>query len=350
MVSGTRQRRARGFTLVELLVAGGVGLVILTAAAAYLIHRARVDHREAQLARLKRDSSLFLGQLERELRQAGLGRPPRARWDGDEELFPGPLLFAGETALTFVADLPRPDGSFNGLSSFAANQTLPALPANGVALLNELNGGCDVDGTAFSACRTNEASLVLAAGNDCQGSAGSAATCPWGLRKYRDAEWLVLVDGSGKWTQRRVANGVFDNVGPRYALVLEPPALPAGFFGKPNRGWVASVDRVYYRLTGATVQRKQCWHAFPSPATLADSLLECSPAEGTDWEPLLSTVPANGLRFRYLDPNGAPLGPLPLSAEALRRVRRVEVQLHLEAPAPGGPVASDTLTAVTLRH
>jgi type II secretory pathway pseudopilin PulG len=352
MVSSGGHRRARGFTLVELLVAGAVGIVILTAAAAYLIHRARVDQREAQLARLKRDASLFLGQLERELRQAGLGRPTRSRWDGNEELFPGPLLAAEETRLVFVADLPRPDSSLNGLSSFAANQTLPALPAGGVAVLNELNGGCDVDSSLPTTCRTDEASLLLAApGPDCSGAPGTAPTCPWALGKYRADEALVLVDGRGRWTQRNVHADVFRDTFGRFALLLDAP-LPAGFFGMPNRGWVASLDRVHYRLTGTTVQRKQCWNEFPTPADLADTVLPCgvSPTEGTDWEPLLSSVPTNGLRFRYLDASGAVLGPLPLSEAALRRVRRVELQLRLEAPAPGGPMVSDTLTAVTLRH
>lgn len=352
MVRSARHTRASGFTLVEVLVAGVVGLVILTSAIGYLVHRSRVDAREKQLARLSRDASLLLGQLERELRQAGLGRPSRTRLDGDGELFPGPLLAASETALTFVADLPRPDAGLNGLSSFAANQVTPPLPAGSVALLNELNGGCDVDTSAFSACRTDEASLLLPApGADCAGSPGGAPSCPWALRKYRPREWLVLVDGRGRWTQRRVHDDLFRSSGGRYALALDA-SPPAGFFdGTPNRGWVASLDRVHYRLSGSAVERKQCWHAFPSPADLPASATPCTAAsDGTDWEPLLSSVPAGGLRLRYLDASGAVLGPLPLSAAALRRVHRVEVTLHLEAPTPDGPVTHDTLIAVTLRH
>lgn len=347
-----RGHRARGFTLVELLVAGGVGLVILTAAVGYLLHRSRMDQREAQLARLKRDASLLLGPWERELRQAGLGRPTRARLDGSQELLPGPLLAAGDTSLTFVADLPRPDTNFNGLSAFAANQTVPALPYNSVALLNELNGGCDVDASSPTACRTDASSLVLAGpGQDCAAALTAAPTCPWGLHKYRAGEWLLFVDGRGQWTQRQVHSDFVRGVGGRGALALDA-ALPAGFFdGAPNRGWATSLDRVHYRLTGSTVERKQCWNAYPSPAVLPAVAQPCPLSmDGTDWEPLLSTVPANGLHFRYLDASGAALTPLPLSAADLRRVRRVEVTLHLEAPAPGGPVTYDTLTAVTLRH
>ncbi len=352
MVSTGRRMRTRGFTLVEVLVAGAVGLVILTSVIGYLLHRSRVDAREQQLARLKRDASLLLGQLERELRQAGLGRPTRTRMDGDQELFPGPLLAAGETELTFVADLPRPDGGLNGLSSFAANQTVPPLPWRGVALLNELNGGCDVDTSSFSACRTDEASLLLPApGADCGSTPAGAPSCPWGLRKYRPREWLVLVDGRGRWTQRYVQDDLFQSSGGRYALMLDS-ALPGDFFGTtPNKGWAASLDRVHYRLAGDTVMRKQCWQAFPSPAALPAAATPCTlPGDGTAWEPLLSTVPPNGLRLRYLDANGAVLAPLPLSAAALRRVHRVEVTLRLEAPTPDGTITYDTLSAVTLRH
>lgn len=347
-----RKRRSRGFTLVEVLVAGAVGLVILASAIGYLVHRSRVDAREKQLARLKRDASLLLGQLERELRQAGLGRPTRTRLEGDQELFPGPLLAASATSLTFVADLPRPDASLNGLSSFAANQATPPLPTGGVALLNELNGGCDVDTSGFSSCRTDESSLLLPApGPDCAGTPGSAPSCPWGLRKYRPREWLVLVDGRGRWTQRRVHDDLFRGSGGRYALVLDS-SLPADFFGgTPNRGWAASLDRVHYRLSGNAVERKQCWSAFPTPAELPAAAAPCTLAnDGTEWEPLLSSVPASGFRLRYLDASGAVLGPLPLSAAALRRVHRVEVTLHLEAPAPDGVVTHDTFTAVTPRH
>lgn len=352
MVKTGKHKRARGFTLVEVLVAGAVGLVILASAIGYLVHRSRVDAREKQLARLKRDASLLLGQLERELRQAGLGRPTRTRLEGDQELFPGPLLAASATGLAFVADLPRPDASLNGLSSFAANQAVPPLPSGGVALLNELNGGCDVDASSFSACRTDEASLLLPApGADCAGSSGGAPSCPWGLRKYRPDEWLVLVDGRGRWTQRRVDDDLFRGAGGRYALVLDS-SPPADFFGgTPNRGWAASLDRVHYRLSGDAVERKQCWHAYPTPAALAATATPCTLADdGTEWEPLLSTVPAGGLGLRYLDASGAALGPLPLSAEALRRVHRVEVTLRLEAPTPDGVVTHDTFTAVTLRH
>jgi len=351
MVGRAFSSARRGFTLVEVLVAGAVGLIILTAVIGSLLHRARMDQQEAQLARLKQDTSLVLGQLGRELRQAGLGRPTRARREGEGELFPGPLIAGDATSLAFVGDLPRPDASLNGLSSFAANQALPPMPDRGIALLNELNGGCDVDSSSPAACRTDEASLVLAPpGVDCRNSPHSAPSCPWGLKKYRPGEWLVLVDGVGRWVERQVSSNLFSSAAGRIALQLNE-RLPPDFFDVPNRGWVASLDRVFYRLQDRTVERKQCWN--PAGSTAIASVLSrpCgSPADGTEWEPLLRTAVPQGLTFRYFDVRGLELTRLPLSEQDLRRVRRVEVRLQLSAPTQRAPVTYDTFTSVALRH
>lgn len=351
MVAGTRTRARRGFTLIEVLVASGVGIIIITAMMGYLLHRSRRDQQEARLGRLKQDATLLLGQLGRELRQAGLGRPTRARREERGELFPGPLILAEETRLAFVADLPRPDSNLNGLSAFAANQAFPPLPARGVALLNELNGGCDVDGSGPSGCRTDEASLLLGPpGEDCRDSPESAPSCPWGLNKYLPGEWLVLVDGTGRWVERQVGANVFGSATGRLALMLDE-RLPVDFFDVPNRGWVASLDRVFYRLEAGTVERKQCWERVGIQATVSGLARPCGDkGEGTPWEPLLRTVAPQGLVFRYFDAQGVELTALPLTPMDLRRVRRVEVGLHLTAPTSGAPVTYDTFTAVTLRH
>ncbi len=351
MVGPSRPRSRRGFTLIEVLVASAVGIVILTAVLGYLLHRSKRDHQEAQLARLKQEASLLMRQLQRELRQAGLGRPSRARREGRGEIFPGPLLFADASSLAFVADLSRPDASFPSLSSFAANQDLPPLPERGVALLNELNGGCDVDDSSPSPCRTDEASLLLApSGQDCLTSPDSAPSCPWGLLKFRPGEWLVLVDGVGRWVERRVAPQLFGNASGRLALILDQP-LPSDFFRVPNRGWVASLDRVFFRLEERTVSRMQCWGQVGLLAALDELASPCSSGgEGTGWEPLLRSASPQGLVFRYLDAQGAELRPLPLAPTELRRVRRVEISLHLEASSALGPVAYDTFSSVSLRH
>lgn len=352
MVARSPMRARRGFTLIEVIVATGVGVIILTAVMGYFIHRSRMDQLEAQLGRLRQDSSLVLEPLGRELRQAGLGRPTRGRWDGSGEFYPGPLLAANESSLAFVADLPRPDASLNGLSALIANQYSPPLPERGVALINELNGNCDVDGGGLNPCSTDESSLLLrSTGQDCRSSPRSAPSCPWGLKKYQPGEWLVVVEGAGRWVERQVSSSLMAGAVGRTSLELDEK-LPWGFFDVPNRGWVASLDRVFYRLEGDTVERKQCWNRAGNPATLASLSEPCdSRGDGTDWEPLLrSARPKGGLTFRYFDAQGLELTLLPLSPDDLRRVRRVEVRLRLSAPTSGDPVTYDTLTSVALRH
>jgi hypothetical protein len=127
--------------------------------------------------------------------------------------------------------------------------------------------------------------------------------------------------------------------------------LPNHFFDIPNRGWVASVDQVFYRLQNGAVERKQCWSAAGYSVTARTLARPCSsPADGTEWEPLARTAGAEGFTFRYFDAQGFELTRLPLSDSDLRRVRRVEVRLSLSAPAPGEPVTYDTFTSVALRH
>jgi hypothetical protein len=160
----------------------------------------------------------------------------------------------------------------------------------------------------------------------------------------------VLVDGVGRWVERQVASNLFGSVAGRVALVLDQ-RLPQDFFDVPNRGWVASLDRVFYRLEDGAVERKQCWDMAGSQATVGGLSRPCGArTEGTPWEPLLRTAAPGGLAFRYFDAQGVELNPLPLSPTDLRRVRRVEVALRLTAPTLGAPVTHDTFTAVTLRH
>jgi hypothetical protein len=170
------------------------------------------------------------------------------------------------------------------------------------------------------------------------------------LKKYRPGEWLVLVDGVGRWVERQVSSSLYATAAGRTALQLNE-RLPSDFFDVPNRGWVASLDRVFYRLNAEAVERKQCWSMAGSPATVSVLSRPCgSLTDGTPWEPLLRSAGPKGLAFRYFDAQGLELTALPLSAQDLRRVRRVEVQLHLSGLVSGTPVTYDTFTSVALRH
>lgn len=342
----------RGLTLVELLTGLAVALTVLTAALGLLHQMGLVRRRQEAQEQLGSNAAWLLGTMGRELRQAGLGRPRSARAEPPEEPFPAPFLVGEATQVAFLADVPRPDSHFNGFSSFAASP-LPALDS--LSLLNELNGGCDVDLSGV-ACNTATSSHLFTSsppGSGCRG-ATDARTCPWALGRYRDGEHLLVVSGSGRWVERRLDSPMEGvellPLPPRRVLRLTSN-IPIDLKEPgPNRAWVSTLDRVFYRLDDGRLQRKQCWGSVGSPIVLTGpgGLAEpCDPAgpdSGTDWETLAQGLAADALDVTYLDAAGNEL-TRPLPPEALPRVRRVQVRLRLEQSVAGEALThEDTLT------
>ncbi|AKJ00334.1 pilin/secretion family protein with methylation motif [Archangium gephyra] len=343
----------RGFTLIELLVGGAVAVVVLAVAFAAFVRTTVMHRRQVDLAEMKRSAALVLGQLGAELRQAGLGCPRHARVDGPAELFPPTFLVAEENRLGFLADLPRRDSNFNGYSQLADDQTT-GLPANGIALLNELNGGCDIT-NAPSHCSSSEESLLFApdAGiGDCA-SDDASPTCPWGLNRYQGNEFLIVANSKGGWVERQIQSSLHAEVpGGRRTIVLDQAPPPDFLFG-PNRGFVSTPDRVYYGLDAGQVRRNQCWGSiFSSPGGPFElGCPDAFAANATGWEALTTGVAASGLRFTYWSAGGTLL-PVPVTDETdLRSIRRVDIELDLERPLPDGEVLRHSASlSITLRQ
>lgn len=344
----------RGFTLIELLVGSAVALTVLAVAFAAFVHTTAMQRRQVELAEMKRGAALVLGQLGAELRQAGLGRPRHARAEGDAQLFPPTFLVARADQLAFLTDLPRRDSNFNGHSQLADDQTT-GLPTNGIALLNELNGGCDIS-EASPHCSSSEESLLFAPGagiGECASNATSP-TCPWGLNRYQGHEYLIVANAKGNWVERRLYSSLQAVVsGGRRSLVLEQP-LPVDFFSGPNRGFVSTPDRVYYGLDGGGVRRNQCWGSiFSSPGgnTFSMGCPDLVASNATGWETLATGVAPNGLRFSYWSANGTLL-PVPVTDEIdLRSIRRVDIELDLERLLPDGErLLHSASLSITLRQ
>lgn len=336
-------KRRRGFTLIELLVGSAVALTVLAVAFAAFVRTTAMHRRQVELAGMKRGAALVLGQLGAELRQAGLGRPRHARAEGNGALFPPAFLVAQEHQLAFLTDLPRRDSNFNGYSQLADDQSTE-LSANAIALLNELNGGCDIS-SAINHCSSSEESLLFgpAAGiDDCADSATSP-TCPWGLNRYQGNEFLIVANAKGNWVERQLLPSLHQVSGSRRTLVLGE-SLPADFLSGPNRGFVSTLDRVYYGLDAGGVRRNQCWGSIFSSPGSSTFELGCPglfASNATGWEVLTTGVAANGLRFSYWSAGGTLL-PVPVTDEAeLRGIRRVDIELDLERKLPDGE---------TLRH
>ncbi|HYV44879.1 MAG TPA: prepilin-type N-terminal cleavage/methylation domain-containing protein [Myxococcaceae bacterium] len=337
----------RGFTLIELLVGAAVMSVILAGAAMVLLAASQQHRRGLEKANLERACNQLIGQMEAELRQAGLGLP-KGTLVGGSVRFPAAILQANPNDIVFFADLARPNSSFNGISQLSDDQT-STLP-DGVAVLNELNGTCDVY-SAGAHCQTNTSSALFSGATDC-GVDSASITCPWALDKYQASEWVMVANGKGDWAELQLSPTVFVSRPPRKFLQLAG-ARPGGLFpvGIPNRGFVSTPDRVFYELNAGTVRRQQCWSQLGTPIDPASIVVKpCdAPANGTDWEVRARDVAA--LSFEYRDAADAIIAA-PVPVADLRRIRRVVITLSLQralSAATTATVRADATASATVR-
>jgi prepilin-type N-terminal cleavage/methylation domain-containing protein len=349
-----------GFTLIEFLVTSVVALVMVSAALALLVQGVSLQQKQRKLSEMKRSAALVLGQLTSELRQAGLGIPRGARvgtGTGLGDRFPAPILVAEDHRLGFLTDLSRPDSSFNGYSQLAGDQTASTLPNDrGLALLNELNGGCDVVNHTTH-CKTDLSShlfdyAVSSSATHCATSPGSARTCPWSLKRYRGLEYIIVADALGRWVERRIDSGIWgENTGSHRVTLSLDAQVPAELVSSgPNQGFASTPDRVFYQLDGGWVERMQCWGSVGTPiGTLSNPCTGSS--DGTGWERLarggLMAVPT----FTYWKADGTQL-PTPVAAGALRSIHRVDITLRLErlVSSGSGKVEHTAHGSITLRQ
>ncbi len=276
--------RARGFTVLELMIASAIALTIVAGAGAMLGQMVLQHRRDAEHARMRADLDLGLSRISHDLRHAGLGLPTGFVPEGEPAL--GPLLLAGETELVLAGDLPRPDQVLNGSS-------LAVPVSGGLRLGNELNED-----------------RPTAAGTD---------------PKHGPDEFAILVNSRGEWAQLGAA-------------------LPSAFLIGPNRGFVSTPDRVFYRLEGGVLLRMQCWGPVPPQAETEP----CGAGDGTGWERLASGIRL--LQFEYATEAGAGLSPLPLAPQPRSKVRRVRVRLALRSAVGETTLDLAGETVVALRQ
>lgn len=344
-MAGPASMRRPGFTMVELLVAGAIGLVVTTTALSFLVAMDRAHARRLRLAELRRTSARVMDQLVGELRQAGLGVPSGTSLEGQGAFAARRVVSGAAAAVGFLADLPRPDGTLNGHSRLADEQLL-GMPASSIAILNELNGDCDVSVGAVS-CETGLSTrLFPRAPGGCHVSAGDR-TCPWGLSRYRAAERVWIADESGRWVERSISTGVHATATARRALELTPSAPPAALRSRSRGGFVSTIDRVFYRLNAGKLERQQCWDAIGAP-TLA-ALGPCPGGAGTPWEVIADAPLGSTFTVSYFDATGAALA-VPLAPTALPRVERVDLSLHLEQTFGDEVLSSDATQSVSFRQ
>jgi hypothetical protein len=371
------------------MVAAVVALIIMAGALGLLIQSAKLERRQTEMAAMNRDAERVMSQLSTEVRQAGLGRPRGARFltsTTGAELFPPIVLNAKPLEFTFMADLPRPNSSFNGISYLADDQ--PAA-ASSLALLNELNGDCDVYTAALTLslppplnvtlnkCATSARSTLFPSTTPSCSEASSASnqapSCPWGLNKYQLGEYIILTDNTGKWAELQLSTtNLVNTTSSRKTLALTgASSLLAGMLNNaPNRAVISTPDRVFYRLVAENpanpqtlfrLERKQCWGPLSSSGVVSFTNIrgECGAGAtvGTPWEVLLRGLPANGVRFTYWDGKGTDLTTdmaetdLVKLERNLRRVRRVNIELRLRRTLSGSQLLEhSTLVSINVRN
>ena len=101
-------RPAAGFTLIELMIAGAIGVTVLAAGTAVLVKTAESTRRARDVADMRRSAAMLFEVLGTELRTAGLGVPSGAR-KANGDRFPPRVYKATTTEIDFIADEPRPD-------------------------------------------------------------------------------------------------------------------------------------------------------------------------------------------------------------------------------------------------
>lgn len=274
----------RGFTILELLVGLTVSAIVLAAVVHIFRDTMVAQRRQRVRAELARQGAFLGNMLHRELRVIGLGRPTGTSVIGGQPA-PVAISFAGDRALGFVADLPRPDATF---STFGFLEDRPAGFGR-IMFHTDQNGACAPDG---GACPIETSStLYRGDGATCASAAGDR-TCPWGNKRLRPDEVFQVVAGNGSWTNVAPDGGALSMLptpaldgGTVRGLVLDTTINAARAQGWPatwtnftrgdapvdirGQGFVATLDRVFYRHCGVAcpggsglnrvLERRQCW-------------------------------------------------------------------------------------------
>ena len=379
-----RQHPISAFTLVEVIVAMVISLIILGTCMTIMVNTIVQGKRSRAKAEMARDGAHTAQLLSQELRQAGLGVP-----NGDHinaaygttggAKFYASLLVAGTSQIGIIGDLSRPDANYNAYGPLHG-RTLSSTGQH-IAWHTENNGGCVVDtGIPLAgSCSTAVHSLFFPGEVGCNviGAGGFAdRTCAWGLRRVLPNERLVIVSGDGRWATAALGN-TLEVVGPQLVMAArlstawspsdwpDPPS-PSAAVTAPNevsgQGWVATLDRVFFRYDSAsrTIQRSQC-SGDPDPthpnwptatATAIPTSLAFTPPGGAanvcgPFEIIARHV--ESITFTYFDASGAAVavrntGPLKKS------IRRVAWRIQFRQTLDGRDVTYDVAGSVRLQN
>ena len=367
------------FTLVEVIVSVVISLIIFSTVTTIMVNTLVQGKRARAKGEMARDGALVAQLFSQELRQTGLGVPSGTNINPAygtvaNARFYASLLVGGTSQIGFLGDFARPDANY---SAYGALHARELSAGNHIIWHTENNGTCAPDtlAPASGSCRTGITSVFFPGEDGCNGiGAFDDRTCPWGLRRVLPNERLVLVAGDGRWGVAALGNTI-ENVGPNniFANRLSTPWSPgtwpsSGVFpitgpGQvPGQGWVATLDRIFYRYDVATrtIQRNHCRGDpdpdnanFPGPtATTIPATLTYTPPGGAattcdGFEVVARHV--ESLVFSYFDKDNNPV-VLRNTGALKRSVRRISYRIEFRDTIDGRDVTHDVAGSVRLQN
>lgn len=349
--------RLAGFTMLELVVALTLSAIILSSLTGLLVATFNERLRTSRRAEMTREG-LFVAQLlTNDLRRAGLGVPGGQRISSAERFY-APIIAgqAGASAsLGVLGDFPRPHTQYSTFGSLH-HEAPSTNPLRTFSWHNENNGPCSPRNPPVAPCDVAITSVFFPGEATCDSL--TARTCPWGLKRAEAGDELIVVDGRGQWEAVTLSgNFVYapfaaveatadwlGGIWPNNA----PTAAPIG----NGEGFVASLDRVYWRRNGAKIERRHCWGlgGGPTDAGWPPETTEAAPATPTGtctpWLPVLRDVVGFDLSFFDRFNNPTTLNAVGRKAS----VSRVDFRIQLSTTLQGETLTHDVFGSSAIRN
>ena len=356
-------KRARGFSLVEVMVSLAMAAVLLATLMQIVVDANRAGRRTRIRAELANAGVIAATMLKNDLGAAGLGVPSAVEEASLSKAFGSAVLVAAPTGLGIVGDLARPDANYNTFG-FLVDRAPTGGNDHHVSWTSENSGVCVV---GAASCDTAATSLFFPgeSGCDSESAATTDRTCPWGLKRLRGDEPFQVVAGNRRWfsatnkTTLEVHNhgsALFVHTGnalPATWTNSGPSTLPNAGAGQ---GWVTTLDRVFWRHNSAarTLERIQCWGA-PDPTkpnwpVLTSTTIPASPcAAPFQGMAAYETVAKNvdSVAFTYFDANDVAV-VAPNSAAIKATIRRIEFRILFRRPVGSIAVEHEAVGGVFL--
>ncbi len=339
-------RRARGASLLEVMVALAIGAILLTSILGLILEGERVSQVVRARAELASAGTIANQMLRQDLSQAGMGMP-KGFFVGTTTQRMYAVLVASPTSVGVLGDLARPDANFTTFGMLDDRVPAAGVGDRHITWRTENSGNCIPGG----GCSTADTSIFFPGETGCTASTPGHRTCPWGLRRLRGNEPFQIVAANGQWFSASNNNAALqvNAVGPAsdpnmlFVNIGSAPLFPVSWSNNSesslptsgqSQGWVTTLDRVFYRFDSGKLERIQCWgrpditHTNWPPATVGTTPASpCTNFQGmSNWETIARNV--ESVEFTYFDGNNNPVTNIDTELEK-RSVRRVEWRIIL---------------------